>query len=160
MLQRDSTDGESLRLFHQGMPEVCPEKGRSSNATERIRGKAFTSCEALSQDDTDNIIGRVGEIYDYDEEKLAVMMMPDPPRRGLWVRCRAKFLALGMTVVQNGDQEGAAIFEPTNHEQAIAAIQTIRAKKGQKLNPERRAMLLAAGRATQIKPGQMAQNGL
>jgi hypothetical protein len=36
------------------------------------------------QDDTDIITGKYGEIYEYDEDKLAVMVLPNPPRRGLW----------------------------------------------------------------------------
>jgi hypothetical protein len=112
------------------------------------------------QDDTDTIIGKHGEIYDFDEDKLAVMVLPDPPRRGLWVRCRAKFLALGMTVIQNGDQEGAATFDPTNQQRAKAAIQAIRARRVQKLSPERQANLLIAGQGTRLKAGHMAQNGV
>jgi len=112
------------------------------------------------QDDTDTIIGKHGEVYDFDEDKLAVMIMPDPPRRGLWVRSRAKFLALGMTIVQNGDQEGAATFDPTNQEQALAAIQEIRAKRVQKLSPDRRANLRVAGQSTRLNVGHMAQNGV
>jgi hypothetical protein len=110
------------------------------------------------QDASDNIVGKFGEVYEYGEDKLGVMVMPVPPRRGLWVRSRAKFLTLGMTVVQNGDQEGAATFDPANNEQAKAAIQVVRSKRKQKLSPERQAKLLVAGRGTQLKPGYMAQN--
>ena len=64
-------------------------------------------------DDTDNIVGKYGEIYDYGGGTLGVMLIPDPPRRGLWVRSRKKFGTLGMTISQNGDQEGAAVFDPS-----------------------------------------------
>jgi hypothetical protein len=68
------------------------------------------------------------------------------------------FLALGMTVVQNGDQEGAATFDPTNQQQAKVAIQAIRTKRVQKLSPERQAILLIAGQGTRLNAGHMAQN--
>jgi hypothetical protein len=111
-------------------------------------------------DGTDNIIGKHGEIYEHSEGKLAVMVLPDPPRRGLWVRSRAKFLALGMAVGQNGDQEGAATFDPTHQEQAKAAIHAIRAKRMRKLSPERKANLLIAGQGTRLKRRHMAQNAV
>jgi hypothetical protein len=130
-----------------------------------MRLKEFAEKHSLrvrrsQQDDTDNIVGKFGEIYEYSEEELAVMVIPDPPRRGLWVRSRAKFLALGMTVIQDGDQEGAVTFDPENTGQAKAAIQAVRCKKIQKLSPERLVRLLAAGGSTRLKPGHQAQNGL
>lgn len=132
---------------------------------EHIDAKEFAHKHSLRvrrsrQDDTDNVVGKHGEIYEYDEDKLAVMIMPHPPRRGLWVRCRANFLALGMNVVQNGDQEGSATFDPANPEQAKAAIQAIRTKRVQKLSPERQANLLVAGQGTRLKAGHMAQNSV
>ena len=41
------------------------------------------------QDDTDNVVGKFGEIYEYCEDKLGVIVIPVPLRRGLWVRSRA-----------------------------------------------------------------------
>ena len=78
--------------------------------------------------------------------------MPDPPHRGIWVRSRMKFKTLGMFITQNGDQEGAAVFDPADSEQAQAAIGAIRAKKVRKLSPERRAKLVAVGEETRLKP--------
>jgi len=111
-------------------------------------------------DDTDNIVGKYGEIYEYDDDTLCVMLIPEPPRRGLWVCSRLKFEALGMTIAQNGDQEGAAVFDPSDPKQAKAAIKAIQAKKIRKLSPERRARLVAVGQGTRLKPGHMAQNAL
>ena len=87
------------------------------------------------EDDTDNIIGKYGEIYEYGDGTLGVMLMPDPPHRGLWVRSRKKFQAIGMTITQNGDQEGAAVFDPSNPQQSQAAIKATQAKKLRKLSP-------------------------
>jgi hypothetical protein len=112
------------------------------------------------QDDTDNIIGKYGEVYEYGDGTLGVMLMPDPPRRGLWVRSRERFEVLGMTITQNGDQEGVAVFDPSNPHQAQAAIKAIRAKKMRKLSSERRVKLVAAGQETRLKPGHKGQNAL
>jgi hypothetical protein len=111
-------------------------------------------------DDTDNIVGKYGGIYEYDDDTLGVMLIPEPPRRGLWVRSREKFEALGMTITRNGDQEGAAIFNPSDPKQTKPAITAIQAKKMRKLSPERRARLLVVGQGTRLKPGHMAQNAL
>jgi hypothetical protein len=59
------------------------------------------------------------------------------------VRSREKFEALGMIIAQNGDQEGAAIFDPSDPRQAKAAITAIQAKKMRELSPERDAVIFA-----------------
>jgi hypothetical protein len=94
-------------LFHQGMAVVWKEFAEQHS----LRVKRS------HDDDTDNIVGKYGEIYEYDDDTLGVMLIPEPPRRGLWVRSRVKFEALGMTITQNGDQEGAAIFDPSDPKQ-------------------------------------------
>jgi hypothetical protein len=96
----------------------------------------------------------------YDDDILRVMLIPEPPRRGLWVRSPEKFEALAMTITQNGDPEGAAIFDPSDPKQAKAAITAIPAKKMRKLSAERPAELLAVGQGTRLKPGHRAQNAL
>ena len=113
-----------------------------------------------NDDDADNIVGKYGEIYEYGDGNLSVMIMPDPPHRGIWVRSRMKFEALGMTITQNGDQEGAAVFDPADRQQAQAAIEAIQARKKRKLSPEHRAELIAVGQRTRLKPRHMAQNAL
>ena len=113
-----------------------------------------------NDDDADNIVGKYGEIYEYGDGTLGVMVMPDPPRRGLWVHSRKKFEALGMTITQNGDQEGAAVFDPADRQLAQAAIEALQARKKRKLSPERRVKLVALGQRTRLKPRHMAQNAL
>ena len=71
-----------------------------------------------------------------------------------------KFESLGLTITQNGDQEGAAVFDPSNPHQAQAAIKAIQAKKIRKLSPERRAKLVSLGEVTRLKVKHMAQNAL
>jgi len=122
--------------------------------------KYFLRVKRSKQDDTDNIFGRYGEIYDYGDDTLGVMVMPEPPRRGLWVRSRKKFEALGMTTTQNGDQEGAAVFVPANPPQAQAAIKAIQATKMRKLSAVRRGKLVAVGQETRLRPRHMGQTAL
>jgi hypothetical protein len=62
-----------------------------------------------------------------------------------------------MTITQNGDPEGAAIFDPSDPKQAKAAITAIQAKKMRKLSAERPAELLAVGQGARLKPGHRAQ---
>ena len=107
---------------------------------------------------TDNIVGKFGEIYEYGDGTLGVMVLPDPPRRGVWVRIRDKFARIGITITQNGDQEGAAVFDPSILQQAQAAIDAIRARKIRTLSPERRAKLLQVGLDTRLNPGNTGQN--
>jgi hypothetical protein len=58
-----------------------------------------------------------------------------------------------MTIMQNGDQEGAAVFEPSDPQQAKAAIDAIQARKVRRLSPELRAKLVAAGQRTRLSQG-------
>jgi len=121
------------------------------------------------EDDTENVVGKFGEIYEYAPGLFGVMVIPPrrkgnglytmTPCRGLWVRCRAQFMKAGMTVTQDGDQEGAATFDPTNAEQATVAIQAIRAKRRRKLSPEHRAKLLAASRSARLRASGPVLNG-
>lgn len=97
---------------------ISPGNARSvSIATERVRmglrefaGQRSLQVKRSREDDTDNIVRKYGEIYEYGDGALGVMLMSDRPRRGIWVRSRGNFKAVGMTIPQNCDQEGAAVF--------------------------------------------------
>ena len=85
-------------------------------------------------DDTDIIPGRRGKshIYDYGDGHFGVMMMPETGASHLWTSARRAFKAAGMDIVQNGDDEGAAIFDPTNPEQVRVALRhaDVRPRRG------------------------------
>lgn len=83
----------------------------------------------IDTDGTKIIPGRVGHIYEYDDDLLGVMVMPDPPRVQYWGFARRNLKAVGCTVVQNGDGEGAATFDPENKQQAKLAIKVARIKR-------------------------------
>src|ERR1700674_2497089 len=82
-----------------------------------------------SEDGTPIILGRLGRIYEYGDRTLAVMVIPNPPRKNFWGFARKKFLSAGMRIVQDGDCEGAAVFDPQSAEQAALAIRAIQAKR-------------------------------
>jgi hypothetical protein len=96
------------------------------------------------QDDTDNIVGRIGEIYQYKDSELALMLCGGGATgSGRWARVRSKCLAAGMTLRQNGDDEGAVSFDPTNRKQTALAIKVAGARPKRRLSPEHKAKLLA-----------------
>ena len=107
------------------------------------------------------IPGRTGQIYEYGEGLLAVMFMTalprdqwsDPPTEDeMWGKWQPKTwgnhkraaTAIGMTVVQNGDSEGALAFDPKNREQAKLAIRVARVRPKRQVSPEQLARLTAA----------------
>jgi len=79
--------------------------------------------------------GKLGHIYEYDDQHLAVMVVPSTPRRNYWGVTRAKLVRLGFVVVQDGDCEGAACFDPSNAEQAKAAIRAAGVRRKRRLSP-------------------------
>jgi len=68
------------------------------------------------------IPGKLGHIYQYDADHLAVLVMPASFRRHYWGVTRGRLAKQGFTIVQDGDCEGAALFAPCDSEQARAAI--------------------------------------
>src|SRR5436190_23932115 len=107
---------------------VCLKGGEAMQLKE-FAEKHSVRVKRSREDETDNIVGKYGEIYEYSEDTFCVMVMPDTPRGGLWVRSRKKFEALRMAITQNGEQEGSAVFDPADGKQAKAAIAAIHAKK-------------------------------
>jgi hypothetical protein len=100
------------------------------------------------EDGTKIIPGRFGQLYEYGDGRLAVMVMPDPPRQNYWGFTRAKLLAAGFVVVQNGDGEGAATFHPANPQRAKIAIRAAGVKGKRVISPEQRDRQIARLRAS------------
>ena len=113
----------------------------------------------LRQDDTDNIVGRLGEIYQYSDDELALMLCGGPIGTGRWARVRSKCLAAGMTLRQNGDDEGALSFDPTNRKQAALAIKVTGARPKRRLSAAHRAKLLAANQHSRFSGEPTVLNG-
>lgn len=94
-------------------------------------------------DDLTKIIpGKVGHIFEYDDELFGVMVMPDPPKRNFWGYTRASLIEAGFQVLQDGDGEGTAAFSAANPKQVKLAIRAAGIKRRRMLSPadrERRA---------------------
>lgn len=108
----------------------------------------------IDEDGTKIIPGRVGHLYEYDDEVMGVIVMPVPPRKQYWGYTRTALISVGCSVVQDGDGEGAATFDPANLEQVKAALKAARVKKRKLLTPEdsaRRAALIKTISATSRK---------
>lgn len=99
-------------------------------------------------DGTTVIRGQAGcQLYEYGEGELGLLVFSERhnrrPRR--WAAIRKKCLATGMTLRQNGDEEGAFSFDPNNRQQSRLAIKIAGARPKRQLSPEHRAKLLAVG---------------
>ena len=101
----------------------------------RLRAKRGEDGEAI-------VAGRRGEIYQYDRFLLALLLMPR--KKFVWVNARRKLEAVGCTILQDGDEEGAATFNPENPTQTslvlrLAGIKRRRHQggKGKPLTSER-----------------------
>jgi hypothetical protein len=101
-------------------------------------------------DGTYIIPGNLGDshIYDYSDEELGVLFMPthkasDKPRTKLWNSVRRKCIAAGMTLRQNGDDEGALSFDPNNAVQVKLAIKCVRARARRRVSEAHRMKLVA-----------------
>jgi len=91
-------------------------------------------------DGTVIIPGRLGHVYELDEEQLAVLLTLPSVRH--WTFARARLIADGFAIVQNGDSEGCAAFCPSDVSQARAAIREA------KIRPRR---LCSAGQLASLK---------
>lgn len=107
----------------------------------------------VSEEDGTKIIpGKFGQIYDYGDGRLGVLVMPDPPRPHYWGFVRAKLLAAGFVVVLDGDGEGAATFDPANPQQATTAIRVAGIKRKRVISQEQRDRQIARLRASAGRP--------
>ena len=116
----------------------------------------FSVCERLKTHiDADGTLiapSKLGHIYGYDNNHLGVMVLPSKARRKYWRAIRKKLVSLEFVVVQDGDCEGAACFDPGNAEQAKAAISAAGVRRRRRISlaqVERQIMWLrtSAGRA-------------
>jgi hypothetical protein len=122
-----------------------------SNREEMIHAFVQQNRLLVSRDAHDKtaiIRGRAGcHLYEYSDSELGLMVLSDAkdahPRR--WAGIRKKCLEVGMTLRQNGDDEGAFSFNPNNRQQARLAIKVTGASPKRQLSPEHRAKLLAVG---------------
>jgi len=89
----------------------------------------------FDEDETRFIPGKDGQIYEHGEGRLAIMVIPSPPRKNYWGSVRNRLEKLGFVIVQNGDCEGAATFDPENPVQSKAAIKAAGISRKRQLSP-------------------------
>ena len=86
----------------------------------RLRAKLGEDGEAI-------VAGRRGEIYEYDSSLLGLLLMPR--KKFVWVNARRKLEAVGCTILQDGDEEGAATFNPENPTQTRLVLRLVGCKR-------------------------------
>ncbi len=88
------------------------------------------------------ISGKLGHIYEHDESTLCLMFLPDRPR--LWPNARRKLDTAGFVVWQDGDEEGSALFDPSDSRQARLALKVVGVSR------RRRGRFLTSRRAREL----------
>jgi hypothetical protein len=101
----------------------------------------------IDEDGTKIIPGKVGHVYERDDQCFGVMVMSDKGTAGKWNNARRSCLAVGMTLLQDGDMEGSLGFDPANREQVKLAIRVAKVKTRRIASPAVREQLAAARRA-------------
>jgi hypothetical protein len=88
--------------------------------------------------------GRLGEIYTYDAERglMAVTVLGGGSRH--WNKARKTLKAAKCIIVQNGDTEGTATFDPGNPEQTKVVLDVIKVRRKRKSSPKQLANLALA----------------
>ena len=96
---------------------------------------------ALKRDDCGDyfVPGRLGQIYLYNAEELGVIVMPPGDRAKVWPYARRRLTAAGCAVIQNGDTEGCALFDPEDVGQAKLAMKLAGVRARRRVSPECRA---------------------
>ena len=102
-------------------------------------------------DNTTIVRGKLGQIYEYDDNQLAVMIMPESRNPRHWNNRRRFFKLLNMEICQDGDEEGSAIFDPENNIQARAAIRGAGIHIKKQLSVEARERLAQVGLRSRFK---------
>lgn len=120
-----------------------------TGAIQRFADKHRLKTRVGVDDGCKIIPGKYGHIYEYDDYLLGVMVMRDPPRKRYWGCLRLALLKAGFALLQDGDGEGAAVFDPQNPKQAKAAIRAAGIKRKRQMSPAQREQRIAFLRAAQ-----------
>ena len=115
----------------------------------------------ITNDDSgDEIIsGKYGHIYEYGSRRLGVCILSRLGNAYRWNHVRKTLAFAGFEIIQNGDYEGCATFDPENIDEARTAIRCAGVKPKRQVNPEtRQAMIANLARARQVKQLSFIQN--
>jgi hypothetical protein len=93
-------------------------------------------------DGTNIVRGKVGHIYEYNDELLGVLVMPtDRSQNKLWGYARSALVRAGLQLTQDGDTEGSAVFDPNDEKQVRAVIKVAVIRKRRKASSAQLANL-------------------
>ena len=85
------------------------------------------------------IPGKRGHLYEHEDSLLGLMFMPNKSR--LWANARRRLEAAGFVIWQDCDEEGSALFDPTNAAQVRLALKVVGAKARRTPSPAQLAAL-------------------
>src|SRR5215475_6164936 len=90
------------------------------------------------RDDLGELIVRCrhGQIYEHGQRRLGVMFLLKSV--GKWNNRRKACEAVGMEVIQDGDTEGALLFDPEDKKQTRVALRQVGAYRKVEISPELR----------------------
>lgn len=112
------------------------------------------------EDSTDIVPGKVGYVYEYDDELLGVMVMPKGRQTQYWTYAKRALLQVGCLIVQNGDHEGAATFDPLASAQVKAALRAAGIHRIRVPAPPSVAQLESRQRFTRMKRAMTRKEAL
>jgi hypothetical protein len=104
------------------------------------------------------IPGRLGQIYEYGAGRFGCMVMASSARH--WNTARRKLGTAGCQVIQNGDTEGTALFDPQDNSQVKVAIGLVGAKQRRRVSEAQRAALVERLRQFRKDPGIPEQRSI
>ena len=115
------------------------------------------------QDATTIIPGRKGlsHVFEYGEGLLGVMVMLNARAAHRWNAARSAFAESGMSVRQDGDQEGVTAFDPENWEQVRLALKYAEVNRKRRVSEKDRQRLVAVGLTPpgSVPPGSQNESG-
>src|SRR5712692_6080523 len=109
--------GESAKVGGTAMAHETKSVNQvmPSAVLQQFASKYRLKVRVHREDGTTMIAGKRGHIYEYGEGVLAFMFLPARGSRQ-WAHLTAKLTARSFEIVQDGDSEGAAVFDHENAE--------------------------------------------
>jgi hypothetical protein len=107
------------------------------------------------------IVGKYGQIYEYDPTCLGVIVSAPTGHR--WKEARRKMLAAGFQHNQNGDCEGSCLFPADNIDLlklALALIKAFKSRKGRVFSEKQLAHHAEFGRQARIRAQVNGQDSI
>jgi hypothetical protein len=153
-------------LLKNGLAAGPARPGEDSGPVDAERLRTFAANHRLKvrshEDGTLIIPGKVGHIWEFDEDFLAVTLLnltkrkwggdkkrrrEEGPRKGRKHEC----CRVGMELLRDGDCEGTLLFYPEDAEQVKVALKVAEVKRTRWMSPEHRERFIEAGKNTRFK---------